>query len=182
LGWSDVVNRRDRRAAKTTQQWLPLQRASLVPKTPAQIDAAMAHISSVAPHLDVDAVRALVERSGDEISESWRNDRYHVHVIRWPALRLNGHLASIAPLSIRRNDRAPCRDWRDMQRIKNQLVGPECEAIELYPAESRLVDTANQFHLWCVEDPYFRFPFGWESGRMIVSDSGGGAIQRPIED
>jgi hypothetical protein len=35
-------------------------------------------------------------------------------------------------------------DWRDLQRIKNQLVGPECEAVELYPAESRKVDTANQ--------------------------------------
>jgi len=28
------------------------------------------------------------------------------------------------------------------------IVGEEHEAFEVYPAESRLVDTANQYHLW----------------------------------
>lgn len=51
-------------------------------------------------------------------------------------------------LSIKRNDRAAVRDWRIMQRIKNEVIGPEREAVELYPAESRLVDESNQFHLF----------------------------------
>jgi hypothetical protein len=64
-------------------------------------------------------------------------------------------------LSIKRHDKAPIHDWRDLQEIKNLLVGPEHEAIELYPAESRLVDTANQYHLWVLADDGRRFPFGF---------------------
>jgi hypothetical protein len=85
------------------------------------------------------------------------NSRYQVE------LRL---VAPAAPfgrilwLSIRRLDRAAVHDWRDLQRIKTELVGPECEAVELYPAESRHHDTANQYHLWCMIDRY-RFPFGY---------------------
>ena len=52
-----------------------------------------------------------------------------------------------------------------MQRIKNELCGTETEAVEIYPAESRLADTANQYHLWCVE-PGVHFPFGFNDGRL----------------
>jgi hypothetical protein len=52
-----------------------------------------------------------------------------------------------------------------MQRIKNELSGTATEAVELYPAESRLADTANQYHLWCVE-PGVHFPFGFNDGRL----------------
>lgn len=89
---------------------------------------------------------------------------------------------AVVHLSIRRVDRAPARDWRDLQRIKNQLVGPECEGIELYPAESRLLDSANQFHLWVAKDPGWRFPFGYFDGRIVSSESGGGAVQRPLDE
>src|SRR5690348_14199677 len=57
-------------------------------------------------------------------------------------------MASAAPfirLSIRRHDGEPCNNWRDLQQIKNELVGPEFEAVELFPAESRLIDTCNQY-------------------------------------
>lgn len=57
-------------------------------------------------------------------------------------------------LSIKRLDREPINDWRAMQKIKNSIVGPEWEAVEIYPAESRLVDTANQYHLWCWDAPF----------------------------
>jgi len=56
--------------------------------------------------------------------------------------------AEITWLSIKRIDKEPVRDWRDFQTIKNMICGPEFEAIEVFPAESRLVDTANQYHLW----------------------------------
>ena len=36
-----------------------------------------------------------------------------------------------------------------MQKIKNAICGKEWEGIEIYPAESRLVDTANQYHMFC---------------------------------
>src|ERR1043165_2191444 len=54
-------------------------------------------------------------------------------------------------LSIHNLKKTADHDWRDYQRIKNELVGPEAEGVELYPAESRLVDTSNQFHLYVFE-------------------------------
>lgn len=87
-------------------------------------------------------------------------------------------------LSLHRNDRKPIRDWRHMQRIKNELVGPECEGVEMYPAESRLVDTSNEYHLWCFDDPTFRFPFGYEEREVMDHDDPEvvtcGAVQRPL--
>lgn len=66
-------------------------------------------------------------------------------------------------LSIRRHDRGPCDRWDHLQQIKNEVVGPEYEAVELFPAEQRLVDTCNEYHLWVHSSPAFRFPFGFEA-------------------
>lgn len=72
-------------------------------------------------------------------------------------------------------------DWRDLQAIKNELVGPEHEAIELYPAESRLVDTANQYHLWVLKDPSQRIPVGWTQRLVMDHDPADTSIrQRPL--
>lgn len=108
--------------------------------------------------------------------EVWLNDTYQVNVRRMKAA--DEGAPDMVHLSIKRRDKAPVTDWRDKQAIKNQLVGPECEGVELYPAESRMVDTANQYHLWCIADPTFRFPFGWQK-RFVRNESGGGAVQRP---
>ena len=70
-------------------------------------------------------------------------------------------------LDIARIDGKPCTNWREFQRIKNELVGPECEGVELFPAESRLVDTANQYHLWVNPMSAFRFPFGYQT-RVVL--------------
>jgi len=51
-------------------------------------------------------------------------------------------------LSVKRNDIEPIHNWRHLQQIKNDICGEEREAIELYPAMSRIVDAANQYHLW----------------------------------
>lgn len=130
-------------------------------------------------------VKALAERTGKPIEEIqaefdrilseetlWLNSRYQVNVRE---LSDNGK-----HLSIKRIDQEIAHDWRDFQQIKNQLLGPECEAVELYPAESRRVDTANQYHLWGSTDPTFRFGFGFEE-RAVTSDSGS-HFQRPVSD
>lgn len=82
----------------------------------------------------------------------YENDTYVVEVTSKPPF---------IHLDISRHDGQPCKSWKELQQIKNELVGPECEAVELFPAESRLVDTANQYHLWVYADPKFRFPFGF---------------------
>ncbi len=103
------------------------------------------------------------------------NNRYQVAVRRLPPRE---GCPSLIHLSIKRRDKAPIHDWRDLQRIKNELVGPAHEAVELYPAESRLVDSSNQYHLWCSADPAFRFPFGWRE-RLVSDANGYGIVQRP---
>jgi hypothetical protein len=64
-----------------------------------------------------------------------------------------------------RRDRAPIRDWRVGQRLKNELAGPEFEGFELYPAESRVVDTANEYHMYCFP---FSLPFGFDQGERAT--------------
>ncbi len=88
-------------------------------------------------------------------------------------------------LSIRDHNRETVRDWRDLQRIKNEIVGPQHEAVELFPAESRLVDSANQYHLWVISEPDVCFPFGFT--RRAVADGSGeltfmGTRQRKMEN
>lgn len=105
--------------------------------------------------------------------EAWTNSRYQVFIRRDETE--NGELVH---LSIKRNDKLPIHDWRDLQRIKNEILGPEEEAMELYPSESRLLDGANQYHLWCFTGK--RAPFGYEE-RLVAEGCTGGAIQRPFE-
>lgn len=107
------------------------------------------------------------EQMYDELSrqECWRNSLYVVLVDRLP----NG----VTHLSIRRDDRAACRDWRHFQQIKNQLCGPEFEAVEIYPAESRVLDAANQFHLWVLPEGE-SVPLGFPTGGRSYDDVPGG--------
>jgi len=99
------------------------------------------------------------------------NDKYAVTVDR---------RHDVVHLSISRIDKSPIHDWRDLQEIKNLLVGKECEGMELYPAESRKVDLANQAHLWVLKDEEREIPIGYTSGRMVSDCEGlSGVNQRP---
>lgn len=81
----------------------------------------------------------------------YENNLYHVEIAySMPFIHLNIH----------RHDGGSCKNWRHFQEIKNELVGPQYEAVELFPAESRLVDTSNEYHLWVCADPRYRFQFG----------------------
>jgi hypothetical protein len=67
----------------------------------------------------------------------------------------------IVQLCIRRRDGAMVWDWRHFQQIKNELCGEEVEGLQLFPAESRKVDTSNKWHIWIVADGT-KMPFGWQ--------------------
>lgn len=173
------MNRHQRRAHKAVNGWVPLEPNTLKEKTPEQLEALVAHTKAAFPSYSEAEIRRSLDDARSELGEFWGNDTYQVHVIRWAGHGPKG--GDVIQLSIKRRDQRPVRDWRDFQRIKNQLVGPECEAIELYPAESRLVDTANQFHLWCIPDPGYRWPVGY-STRHVSGESGAGAVQRPFDE
>ena len=130
-----------------SQPWVPLQKAVVKPVSALQVREAMEHLG-----LDEAEARDILARGNS--GEVWINNIYQVAVHRQKGM---------THLNIRRRDGGPIfRDWRHFQAIKNQLVGEECEGIELYPAESRKVDTSNKYHIWVVNDPEFRFPVGWE--------------------
>ncbi len=51
-------------------------------------------------------------------------------------------------LAIKRSDKDTIRSWRILQDIKNALVGEDATAVEIYPKETEVTDTANMYHLW----------------------------------
>lgn len=61
-------------------------------------------------------------------------------------------------LWIRRHDGEMVRSWADMQRIKNELIGDDHVAVEVFPAQQDLVDDANIAHLWVLPKE-FALPF-----------------------
>ena len=67
-------------------------------------------------------------------------------------------------ISFHRHDREPVIDWRDMQNSKNDVAGPEWEAIQIFPSESRLMDTANEYHMFAFNG---ELPIGFFIGRAI---------------
>lgn len=110
----------------------------------------------------------------DADCEVWRNDLYQVQVRRFVCAAFGN--AEMVHINIRRCDGAAVFDWRHRQLIKNQLVGEECEAFEVYPAESRLVDTSNKYHLWAFVDPSIRLPVGIDRGGRDVVE---GEVKSP---
>jgi len=72
-------------------------------------------------------------------------------------------------------------DWRDLQRVKNDLVGEEWEGVELYPSESRLVDPSNRFYLWCCPPGVFTWGLP-TAGRRVLTMAQSIAPQRPFPE
>jgi hypothetical protein len=107
------------------------------------------------PYLSEAGARAKVEEDAKKC-EYWINSIYQVQVEKNEGNKT-------AWINIRRRDgRVIVRDWQHFQKIKNAVIGEECEAVELYPAESRKVDNAHRYHLYASIDPQYRFPFGMQ--------------------
>lgn len=106
--------------------------------------------------------------------EIWENDLYEINVRRysdgWPL----DDDSQWVYIGIAAKDGAARHDWRDMQRIKNDICGPEWNAIELFPAESRLMDPSNYYILFCAP----QIPIGLDGGRNIAGPGNTLAPQR----
>lgn len=114
------------------------------------------------------ALRDKLEKKSASDTQIFRNNLYTVHRRTVPLRDTTGaQVGTIIHLSIHDHPRSTRRDWRHFQKIKNELIGPEEEAFELYPAESRLVDISNEWHLWCIKG--VRLPVGY--GERWVSES-----------
>lgn len=154
---------RRRKAEPAPRPWQPLGRAYKVPPGPERLVTIRAEAEARGADPD-HAVRMALEPS-----EMYQNDRYTVIVERAEEGWVNR-------LSIRRNDRAAEPfPWRHLQRIKTELAGPDSEALELFPAESRLMDTANQRWLWCFP-PGYTIPIGFNAPRNVASAEEAAAV------
>ncbi|MEM0953330.1 MAG: hypothetical protein AAGI24_04240 [Pseudomonadota bacterium] len=113
--------------------------------------------------------RRTAKAIANEMSESecWINHDYVVLVRRGEKADQLVHVPELKGrctyISIRNAERSNDRPWEDFQAIKNQLCGEDSEAIELYPAQSRVVNEANQYHL-IVFPPGHKLPFGFYQG------------------
>jgi len=77
------------------------------------------------------------------IRHAWVNAKYSVQeylaTCAWGEVTL---------LMIRRHDGAPITQWYELQRIKNEIAGPHRTAVQVFPRQSELRDSANLYHLW----------------------------------
>lgn len=93
---------------------------------------------------------------GNQWADTYCNDKCQVFVYDYP--KVEGW-PSILELSLKLNSREPWHDWRDFYRIKSEVCGTGCQGVEIYPAHSELVDSANQYHMFVFE-PGAQLPFG----------------------
>jgi hypothetical protein len=179
LGLFDQLNTTNLKANMETNyptatNWKPLERGTI--PQPQKTDPL---VSDCANQLGVtidEAFRRISEY--EDGTEYWLNNLYQVQVRYFKMAEWK-----FAHLNIRRRDgKAIFRDWRHFQWIKNQLIGAECEAVEMYPAESRMVDSNNKYHLWVCCDSAFRFPFGFTDRDVNYTKLGAtnGTRQRPL--
>lgn len=86
----------------------------------------------------------------------FRNSRYAVIVVEVP---MPAGPDAIHLLMMPRNNRAGGA-WSDLQRIKNEVVGPDIEMYQVHPAEAETVDAEHTYHLWGYRDAGWRLPLG----------------------
>jgi hypothetical protein len=98
-------------------------------------------------------------------------------LVRWDWFGAEPTGTQCAILQIWRHDDGSVFDWRHLQQIKNAVCGPEWEAVEIFPAESRLKDASNARYLWASEKA---FPFGIPGGRNVLDAHETTAPQRPF--
>jgi len=130
------------------KEWTPLQR--------------------VEPNPAMQELRAKV--GSPPAHEVWANDLYQI-VVTYMGEIMGDEThdrQGFMHLSMKRHDRHPMADWRHYQAIKNEIAGPEREAVEIFPAESRLVDSANEYHLWVFPEGYV-IEFGFTE-QLVSSD------------
>jgi hypothetical protein len=91
---------------------------------------------------------AYFKRIGD-FREGWLNNIYsaqvYVRTTPW---------GQIIHLAVRRHDGGEVQGWDPLQRIKNELIGPDRIAIEIYPSDSLVNDEANMRHLFVMPEGF----------------------------
>jgi hypothetical protein len=87
-----------------------------------------------------------------------------IYLVRIHDVEPGPNMPALWHLNIRRlNGNVPGAErYPAFMRIRDELIGPEHEAIEIYPARSREMDIANAYHLWAVQSAADTFPIGFK--------------------
>lgn len=93
------------------------------------------------------------------------NDQYQVNV-----RKVESPFGDLFWLSIKRLDKKDIHSWEDLQEIKNLIVGPENEGVELYPAEARKVRIADQYHMFVIADKTKWWPLGFADSKLLPKE------------
>jgi hypothetical protein len=121
-------------------------------------DLARVSFQSTADWNEADrAVLAVLVLISDEC---WANSEYIVAVER--GIEPSPIFPTVTHLTVRRRDRMLLSHskWCDLQYIKDQVIGSQFTAIEIYPPSAQVIDLENAYHLWAFDDPEFQLPFG----------------------
>tara|TARA_Y100001938_G_C7850749_1_gene310679 strand:+ start:64 stop:606 length:543 start_codon:yes stop_codon:yes gene_type:complete len=144
-----------------------------------RFDVAETDLGTNTTTINTPSLRELERMFVDNVlnAECYMNDKYQVNVYRNEKadfMVLHKNLkGKMTYLSIKRLDKESIHDWRELMDIKNTLTSPEQEAVELYPAEWRRVDTANQYHLF-VFPKGFAPAFGYMERLVDTTERKGG--------
>ncbi len=84
----------------------------------------------------------------------YTNNHHRVSVTR-----LDTEWGEVLHLWIERHDERPGHDWPTLQRIKDEIAGPDRVAIEVYPKADDVIDDHNIYHLYVLPED-FQLPFG----------------------
>lgn len=98
-------------------------------------------------------IEALDKRGDGALPDRiFKNNRYVVQIYGW-----NTGWGKCDRVLIRRADASAIHNWHELQRLKNEIWGPECTALEVYPKASNLIDDKNIYWMW-VFPPEFQCP------------------------
>lgn len=129
-----------RRGPTPRKRWIPMERGAVNPTLIARLQQV-----GEPEHLDH--------------YEAWGNDVYQALVRVFEDGLLH--------ISFKRHDRKMIREWRHIQAIKNEIAGAERTGIELFPPESNLMDTSNEYHLFVLPEGV-EMPFGYKTGIALA--------------
>ena len=116
--------------------------------------------------------RATMKKAKKEYYDMIKNEKWFSNALYSASVQLEENKEieiGIYHISFKRHDRSDDGKipWQHKQWIKNDICGVEAEGVELFPAESRILNTANQYHLWVLADNK-PMPFGLNFGQPVV--------------
>ena len=65
---------------------------------------------------------------------------------------LYARVSNYEHLRIRRIDDQPIHSYMDLQEIKNDILGEDTVAIEIYPKQTDFKNGSNTYHIWACPD------------------------------